>query len=330
MTTEGVDFSDSRPGGAALVAAGKTFVVRYVPYGGYQKGLTAAEIADYQAHGLAIALVWESTANRALSGKTAGVSDARTAQAAAAALGFPDTTAIYFAVDFDVSDAQLPAIDAYLAGASMILGAVRVGVYGGRRVVAHCKAAGIRWLWQTFAWSYGTVVAGIHLYQYHNGQTINGASLDLDRAMQADYGQWNAPPQGGIAGGIDVGMSLRVPSPANHGTVHIPIGTPIRRVADGTVDKCSATVDRLGYAVDALNAQFGLSAHGYAVDLVKNDLYFVAASAAGVSFDPATLPPAPDTTPFAQADLDAAKAAGTTAGFAAAKAKAVAAVEAIG
>lgn len=198
MTLEGVDFSSSRPGGAALVAAGKRFVVRYVPYSGLSKGLTAAEVADYQDHGLAIGLVFESTANRALAGQAAGAADGRTAASAAAGLGFPTTTAIYFGVDFDVTDAQLPAIDAYLAGAAMILGADRIGVYGGRRVVAHVKASSsARWLWQTYAWSGGIVVAGIHLFQYLNGQKINGSSVDLDRAVQADFGAWLPPTTGG-------------------------------------------------------------------------------------------------------------------------------------
>ena len=41
---EGVDYSSGRPGGAALAAAGKRFAIRYVPYGGYAKGLTKPEL----------------------------------------------------------------------------------------------------------------------------------------------------------------------------------------------------------------------------------------------------------------------------------------------
>jgi Rv2525c-like, glycoside hydrolase-like domain len=204
---EGVDFAAGRPGGAALVAAGKKFVVRYVPYTiivngtatWVSKGLTAAEVADYRAHGIDMALVWESTANRALSGYAAGVADATTAKAAAARLGFPATCAIYFACDFDALVTEYPAIDGYLQGAASVLGLVRVGVYGHNRLVAHCRTAGTAtWLWQTYAWSYGVIAAGIHLYQYLNGQTVAGSLVDLDRAYQANFGQWSAALSGGI------------------------------------------------------------------------------------------------------------------------------------
>jgi hypothetical protein len=100
MTIEGVDFSYDRPGGAALAAAGKHFVVRYITGAG-GKALTAAEISDYHAHGISIALVFESTRGRVLGGRPAGIADATQAVAACTALHIPSSTRIYFAVDFD-------------------------------------------------------------------------------------------------------------------------------------------------------------------------------------------------------------------------------------
>jgi hypothetical protein len=154
MTIEGVDFSYDRPGGAALAAAGKRFVVRYITGAG--KALTAAEIADYHAHGLSIALVFESTRGRVLGGRPAGIADATQAVAACTALHIPSSTRIYFAVDFDAQPDQQPAIDAYLGGAASVLGLARVGVYGGIHVIERCRrkpaASGF---WQTYAWSGG-------------------------------------------------------------------------------------------------------------------------------------------------------------------------------
>jgi Domain of unknown function (DUF1906) len=193
MMLEGVDYSSSRPGGAALAAAGKYFACRYVPYGGFSKGLNRAELDDLRAHGIAVALVWEQVTSRALQGAAAGTADALTSQAAVVSLGFPPTTPIYFAVDFAGTLAQQPAINQYLSGAASVIGKARVGVYGSYDVLNRCRANGTAaWFWQTYAWSGGAIASYAHLYQYHNGANVNG-SVDLCRAMQANYGQWDAP-----------------------------------------------------------------------------------------------------------------------------------------
>lgn len=190
MTIEGVDYSFARPGGAALAAAGKKFAVRYLwADGNGGKGLDAAELADLHAHGIEVPVVFESTTQRALAGRAAGAADAATAAAQLTALGMGPLP-VYFAVDFNATQAQMAAIDEYLEGAATVLGAARVGVYGGIAVVAHCQAAGTAaWLWQTYAWSSGRVQPGIHLYQYKNGQTINQGAVDFTRALQDEYGQ---------------------------------------------------------------------------------------------------------------------------------------------
>ena len=239
MTVEGVDFSSSRPGGAALAAAGKVFVVRYVPTGVGPKDLSPAEIADYHGHGISICLVFETTAGRALAGKVAGASDAAIAKTRAAALGFPATTPIYFAVDFDATDAQLGAVDAYLTGAASSLGIGRVGVYGGLRTIRHCQATKTAsWFWQTYAWSSGVVAPSIHLLQYQNDAHIGAASVDLCRAYPVSYGQW-APA--GVQGGPNVGgdMVPALPDNITPMTATFPVGetlyaedaiTPISKV----------------------------------------------------------------------------------------------------
>jgi hypothetical protein len=227
VTIEGVDFSYARPGGAALVAAGKHFVVRYIRPGD-GRSLTTAEIADYRAHGLAICLVFESTANRALSGKAAGAADAISAQSNAAALGIPTTVSIYFAVDFDAAASQYVAIDAYLQGAASVIGLARTGIYGHAALMAHCQSVKTASrFWQTYAWSRGTVFPGYDLYQYLNGQTINGSAVDFCRALKADYGQWKA----------DVMQSFTFdPTTAKTGTLTVSTtGHSYERIYDSTL-----------------------------------------------------------------------------------------------
>lgn len=193
MPIEGVDLSFARPGGAALSAAGKRFVVRYLT-GKPGKPLTASEVADYHAQGLAICLVFETTAGRARGGKDAGTADGQAAKAAAAKRGVPDDVPIYFAVDFDAQAADQPKIDAYLNAAGAVIGPERVGVYAGIRVINRCRAnKSARWFWQTYAWSKGKIAPFIHLYQYRNHQTINKGLVDLDRAYRPNYGQWPQP-----------------------------------------------------------------------------------------------------------------------------------------
>jgi hypothetical protein len=193
--TEGVDYSFGRPGGAALKAAGKVFAVRYLSYtGDGGKGIHAIEVDDLHAHGVAIAFVFESIAGRARGGHDAGAADGRASLAALTTLGVPTDRPAYFAVDFNATPNDYPLIDAYLAGAAEALGASRIGVYGEASVVDHCKASGsARWFWQTYAWSGGIVSGNAHLLQYRNSQTINGAAVDFDRSLKADFGQWPKP-----------------------------------------------------------------------------------------------------------------------------------------
>lgn len=187
---EGVDYSWARPGGQALKDAGKVFAVRYLyPDGQGGKGLDPSELADLQAHGIEVPVVYESYAGRAKEGHDAGVADAQTAQAALVAVGLPSGMPIYFAVDYDAPESDQPALNSYFDGVASILGLDRTGVYAGYWIVKRLSEAGkAKWLWQTYAWSGGNWFPGNHLEQYLNGQTLNGA-VDLVRSKQDNYGQ---------------------------------------------------------------------------------------------------------------------------------------------
>lgn len=198
VSIEGVDYSVGAPGGAALKAAGKRFVVRYLVsmarrWAGDGRGITAAEYADLVTHGIEVAVVYEGRADRALDGREAGKVDAAYAQAALEEHGLPARMPIYFAADdFGAETAwHFNMIDQYLGGCTEVVGLERTGVYGGIRTIRHCQQADTaRWFWQTYAWSGGQVAPGIHLYQYDNyGNTINGVDVDYNRAFQENYGQ---------------------------------------------------------------------------------------------------------------------------------------------
>jgi hypothetical protein len=190
MTVFGVDYAWGRPGVTALKAAGVKFACRYLSHDG-SKNLSRSEAKQLSDAGIWIVVVWETTASRALSGRSGGIADAQEAARQAAACGMPSDRPIYFAVDWDASSGQQPLIKAYLDGAASVLGRARVGMYAGYGPIKRAFDAGtITWGWQTYAWSGGRWDKRAQLQQYSNDHTINGLGLDYDRAVADDYGQW--------------------------------------------------------------------------------------------------------------------------------------------
>lgn len=191
----GCDYSYDRPGGATLAAAGMRFVVRYLsPVVDGGKGLSQPEVDDLRRHGIEIVLVHEEAPDAAAAGRRRGAEDARAAQAHLERLDLDPALPVYFAVDFDATAGQQDAVDSYLAGAASVIGPLRTGVYGGHGVITRCQAAGTAsWFWQTHAWSDGRVASGIHLYQHRIEDRLDGNAVDLDRALQPEYGQHPVP-----------------------------------------------------------------------------------------------------------------------------------------
>jgi hypothetical protein len=192
-TAHGVDYySGSIPATfpEALRRAGKTFAMRYLSETP-AKNLSRGEAEKLAKAGVDVGVVWETAATRALSGRTGGEQDARTAEGQAKACGMPPGRPIYFAVDFDPSPAQLPAIREYFEGAASVLGKEHTGVYGGFAAVKDCLDSGVVGFgWQTAAWSGPNVDPRAQLYQHAQQATIDGVQVDLDDAMHADYGGW--------------------------------------------------------------------------------------------------------------------------------------------
>lgn len=192
---QGIDYSFARPGGAAIRAANKLFAMRYLPYGGDGgKGLTKQEVVDLHSNDIGIGVFFESTAGRMFDGYPAGVADARTARFGLAELGAPPIP-VFFACDVDTTPDQLALVDDYLRGTASVIGLERNGIYGEYDVIDHCQKAGTATFFcQCYAWSYGRKHPYRHVYQYLNGQTINGGAVDYDEA----YGDtsWLWRPKG--------------------------------------------------------------------------------------------------------------------------------------
>lgn len=178
---EGIDAAWNRPTPAQLVAAGKQFIVGYVSHDP-AKNLSAADCAAYLDAGVAVGLVWETMANRALDGGPAGSTDGAEARRQARALGFPDEKPICFAVDFEPTTMQLGGpVRSY--GLSFRHEAGKCGVYGGLATVkffADYELADV--FWQTYAWSHGQWDTRAQVRQYRNGYQLAGHDTDLDRA----------------------------------------------------------------------------------------------------------------------------------------------------
>lgn len=185
----GIDYSAGRPTGRQVAAAGYGFVCRYLSYTA-GKNITAGEYADMLANGIAVVLVWETTASRMLGGHQAGIDDARQADYMATRVGHPDTRPIYFACDWDATPAQQTPINAYLDGAASILGRGRVGMYGGYWPLSRALDADTaRYGWQTKAWSGSNLDPRAGIVQRIGTVHVGGIACDVNEAHHPDYGQ---------------------------------------------------------------------------------------------------------------------------------------------
>lgn len=159
MAQLGLDYSDARPGGAALKAAGVAAVGRYLASD--SRGITAAEYADLKANGIGVWLVFESQTSdlsvSMLNGFAKGVADAQRALAQIAAQGIPDNLPVSWAADFDIapgSDRVAPA-EAYVDGWNTVIPAGRRMGYGGLWFINYIHSRGkVDFLWECASHSF--------------------------------------------------------------------------------------------------------------------------------------------------------------------------------
>jgi peptidoglycan hydrolase-like protein with peptidoglycan-binding domain len=186
---------------AQLKAAGKSFVMEYLNDPG-GKGLTKAQLQTYLNGGIQVGLFWEGTGQETKSGAAAGTAAGNSAKQLLAGLGLPNTTDVHYAVDYDVTT-QLAEIDAFLNAASAAQGH-KASVYGEFDVIEHCVGNTALYGCQTYAWSSGKISSKATTYQYLNGQTLAGNSVDLERNLKSAFGAINGAtlaPSGSASSG---------------------------------------------------------------------------------------------------------------------------------
>ena len=189
-----LDYSEGRPGAAAIKRAGYGGAVRYIGFPSRVKCTNAAELADFARHGLGMALVYEDHDEDWLGGFARGREAGSRARTHANQIGFPRDRPIYVAVDRDVvTSGEFATMVEYVRGASQTLAGIRVtGVYGEHDVCVRVQRAGVaRWFWQSRAWS-GTpprLFPGRHLFQRAGLTEVNGIGCDINDVLQRDWGQ---------------------------------------------------------------------------------------------------------------------------------------------
>lgn len=172
----------------ALHAAGIRFWGRYLVQKSW-KALTKKEADLLHSAGIALLLIWETSASRPKGGASAGKTDGTAARELAEAMGVPPGTAIYFAVDFQPAETDYDTIASYLRAAAEACGEYAAGVYGSFGTVeAMAERGACAKFWQCVAWSGGRVSerALTYQYQWQGGPTAmemagkTGFSVDMN------------------------------------------------------------------------------------------------------------------------------------------------------
>lgn len=172
MTTYALDYSYRHPNPADIKRAGYVGAIRYFSHDP-AKDLTLDEVKELHANGLWVSIVWETTAQRAVEGKAAGIADRKEAEYRAAKIGAPKGIVLWYAVDADVDPSS---VKPYFAGV-LDERTYNTGAYGSRRVVESFGRGVYRW--QTEAWSGGIVSKVAHLYQQAGKSQFAGSDRDV-------------------------------------------------------------------------------------------------------------------------------------------------------
>lgn len=188
ITTRGLDANVNLTDKADCIkAAGFSWVARY--YKVSPSSLSMAEAKALSAAGLYIVTVVEKgnpTAPHYFS-HLRGISDAGFALAKSALAGQPHGSPIYFAVDYDASEAEVQnEITAYFAGVHETFaargGLDPIGVYGSGLVCAHLlqhTPVSYAWLSMSMGWNGSEAFTGWNIKQ-GAGETVCGISVDTD------------------------------------------------------------------------------------------------------------------------------------------------------
>lgn len=179
--------------GQALLAAGVTGILRYIAKEGGSSvvvGVTAGEVADLQANGVDLALIYEERSATWMSGgASAGAEAANWVQSQLNAIGQPDAP-VYFAADSNTLNAN--AVNACLDSIAAVIGFERTGAYAyAPQLTSSFTGNHAQRFWLTGSSS--GIQSWMNLYQKNNETTtIAGQSVDIDVPLQDDWGQIGA------------------------------------------------------------------------------------------------------------------------------------------
>lgn len=189
---------------SCLKAGGFSFVARYYNANDPGKNLTKAEAQALSDAGVSVVSVWENgyPTEAKYFDLAKGIYDGEGAAKIAQEVGQPAGTPIYFAVDFDAAESDLPTIDAYFTGVAQgvanILGGGEygIGVYGSGQtcayVLAHNPHVAHSWLAGATGWAGYDSFGASRRWNLRQGGwgNICGASVDLD-VSQGNGGGWS-------------------------------------------------------------------------------------------------------------------------------------------
>jgi hypothetical protein len=199
-----------------------SFVCRY--YDNFQHSthhLSPAEAQALSDVGLSIVTAWESPRTSSATGDDVwptvreyftrewGVQDGLDAFMIAAKVGQPANTPIYFAVDFDLQEADAPALAEYFRGVQdgyvqyhqsrqakrMPNPDYAVGVYGSGLVLKKCLTQGIvTYFWQSMSSAFNDNAQPVTFanLRQHGGTPLCGIDTDFDESP-GNPGSWSLP-----------------------------------------------------------------------------------------------------------------------------------------
>lgn len=200
------DYSFQHPDPADLVAAGHIGVMRYLcprsssPSQDYKR-LQPAELDALHQAGLAVGVVWEIGTTDDAGGYQQGVAYGTEARSQARALGFPDSTPIYWAVDRRLRDLTGP-LD-YGRGFTAAAGVARP--YGEGRLIDAAVAEGFADCgWMPETWGTSDHLALIQLVG-----TPKVPGTDDNTVARSDWGGW---PEGADMTADELAQAIAGPS----------------------------------------------------------------------------------------------------------------------
>ncbi len=191
-----------------LKTLGVTAIGRYYA-SSHRKRVTSLEASAISAAGIDLFVVFEDSGDPVLSVES-GVNDAQIALGQAQALGQPEGTAIYFALEHDkfggYTTAHIRGLKRYLEGVGQVLAPhYKVGVYGDGVVCKTALDAGLcEFTWLSASTKHpgtpdftasgrATLIQGKRTPGDRGGQidkTIDGLSIDYNIALKPEFGQF--------------------------------------------------------------------------------------------------------------------------------------------